>query len=88
MTEDDIAEFYRRETGGGIAANMENFGWALPSVAPSFVNILDHLGSSAGGRLLDGGCGRGMFVHLANRRGWDSMGVDINAEMPGSCHKS
>ena len=82
MTEDTIADFYRSETGLRIAANMENFGWALQNVSSSFVDVLDKLGASTGkGRLLDVGCGRGMFAHLAKEIGWESMGLDINAEL-------
>lgn len=33
------------------------------------------------GRLLDFGCGRGVLVHAACRRGWDAIGADIDSAL-------
>lgn len=33
------------------------------------------------GRLLDFGCGKGVLVHQATRRGWDAYGVELNRNL-------
>ncbi len=38
-----------------------------------------------GGRILDLGCGRGEFLELLRERGFRGQGVDVNAQMVGSC---
>ncbi|MHB8056206.1 MAG: class I SAM-dependent methyltransferase, partial [Candidatus Aminicenantales bacterium] len=40
---------------------------------------------SAGGRILDLGCGRGEFLELLAEKGFRPEGVDLNAEMIGVC---
>ncbi|MEW6584672.1 MAG: class I SAM-dependent methyltransferase, partial [Nitrospirota bacterium] len=33
-----------------------------------------------GGRIVDIGCGRGLFLHIMRRNGWDVLGVELNDE--------
>lgn len=37
------------------------------------------------GRLLEMGCGPGVFLKLARSRGWDVRGIDVNAESVKAC---
>ena len=38
----------------------------------------------AGRRLLDFGCGAGLFLELAHERGFDGYGVDLSADLGGA----
>ena len=44
-----------------------------------FENFFDSLPNRPG-RLLDVGCGSGFFLKMAEERGWDALGVDLNAQ--------
>src|ERR1700730_1307663 len=50
-------------------------------VAPAFEDALDALAIAAGVRLLDVGCGAGMFLRLAADRGADVSGLDASEGM-------
>jgi 2-polyprenyl-3-methyl-5-hydroxy-6-metoxy-1,4-benzoquinol methylase len=79
--EELLDRFYTRVTGGGIALNMENFGWWLQNTEGAIQDLLRLVANEKRGPLLDVGCGRGTLVYLARQHGWEVTGLDINADM-------
>jgi SAM-dependent methyltransferase len=71
---DLYASGYSRFLTGVYAANRQRrYRVTMDAVAP----ILDH---GDGRRLLDFGCGAGLFLELAERRGFECYGVDLSPD--------
>jgi SAM-dependent methyltransferase len=50
-----------------------------PNIEMKMGEVLDHIeAGGCHGRLLDVGCGPGFFVDLAQRRGWQAEGIELN----------
>jgi 2-polyprenyl-3-methyl-5-hydroxy-6-metoxy-1,4-benzoquinol methylase len=83
-----IASFYPREywwSGvpqagpAGVIHRMERAYREF--VALDHVRFLERCGAGSGGRaLLDIGCGGGLFLHLARKRGYSAHGMDASAQ--------
>lgn len=61
--------------GGGVSAILD---W----LQRQRVREIEHY-SKNHGRLLDVGCGKGRFVTIANRSGWDVLGQDFSCSQAG-----
>jgi 2-polyprenyl-3-methyl-5-hydroxy-6-metoxy-1,4-benzoquinol methylase len=60
-------------TGGYARSRRRRYRLVLDALAPVFDD-------GAGRRLLDFGCGAGLFLELAHARGFDGYGVDLSAD--------
>jgi len=62
--------------GGALYEALGRFEWYYMSDKWEYRVALDHLPHA--GRLLEVGCGRGAFLNIAGRRGWEALGLEIN----------
>ena len=68
------ADRYGRFLGGGYERDrVRRYRLVMDAFAPVFA-------AGAGRRLLDFGCGRGLFLEEADARGFEPYGVDLSAE--------
>lgn len=79
--EELLNNFYACRAGGGHPADMEAFGWCLQNTKGCILHILRQIRNEPGGPLLDIGCGRGAFLYLAKRHGWQVSGLELNADL-------
>ena len=79
--EEMLDRYYSCRAGGTYPTDMEAFGWWLQSTKGAILHILRHLRNEPRGPLLDIGCGRGTFLHLAKQQGWKVTGLELNAEL-------
>jgi 2-polyprenyl-3-methyl-5-hydroxy-6-metoxy-1,4-benzoquinol methylase len=75
--QDEILAQYNQ----GASSKLAYYRMASPADGRSFGALLDIAGRHAAkGRILDVGCNIGTFVRVANERGWQATGVDVNVE--------
>ncbi|HET6547090.1 MAG TPA: class I SAM-dependent methyltransferase [Solirubrobacter sp.] len=79
-------QYSRFLTGDYAAGRQRRYGVVMDAFAPLFSD-------GDGRRLLDYGCGAGLFLELAHRRGFDGYGVDLSPDSievartrPGGAH--
>jgi 2-polyprenyl-3-methyl-5-hydroxy-6-metoxy-1,4-benzoquinol methylase len=87
--ESELRKIATRRVGGVVAANDEAFfdqnkndDYHM-SVLASIKSDLERVGCSAGGSMLDLGCGCGTFVKVCRDNGLDAFGVDPGEDLLG-----
>ena len=67
-------------TGDYARERRRRYGVVMDAFSPLFAE-------GGGRRLLDYGCGAGLFLELANERGFDGYGVDLSPDSVEEAHK-
>ena len=79
LTKEAIKKFY--DPGINRWTNLKDY---IDMKLPLFEDLLNQVEKVKKGiRILDVGCGIGLFLKLAKERGWDAYGVDISSEDVG-----
>jgi 2-polyprenyl-3-methyl-5-hydroxy-6-metoxy-1,4-benzoquinol methylase len=83
---DNVARYFGAQASGYESDMMRSPMWRAIKTR-EIAAILDLLQPRAGERILDAGCGAGIFLDRLARVGCDSLGLDLSPEMVGEAVK-